>query len=299
MSPVHLRTGRSDAGPAVAAGSAPSFVARRRALALATAAACALGFAVVGVLAFEVEAGHARDAAMLRGFTGLYGSTIDSEIRIAARLVDPVPYAVMGMLCIAIALSRRRTRTAVAVAIVLVGTGLTAQIFKHALDEPRYADWIVGDSMQNGWPSGHATAAMTLALCAVIVAPPAWRVVTALLVCGCTVTVAYATLALTWHYPSDVLAGFAVAGLWASAALAVLARRDADRKAVPPPLLGLLAAVGGGGALVAAALVGVASARVGLDAVDGATAVVGALAVATLALTLLVLVAIAAPEADE
>ena len=277
----------------------PSLAARRPALALATTAACALGLAVIGVLALAVDAGHARDAAMLRGFTGLYGSTIDSEIRITARLVDPVPYAVMGMLCIAVALRRRRTSMAVAMAIVLIGTGVTAQILKHTLDQPRYADWILGDSMQNGWPSGHATAAMTLALCAVMAAAPAWRAVTALLVCGGTVSVAYATLALTWHYPSDVLAGFAVAGLWVSVALAVLVRRDADPRAAPPPLLRFVVAVGGAGALVAAALVGVASERIGLDAVDGGTAIVGALAVATLALTLLVVTAIAAPGADE
>jgi len=281
------------------ARSAPPVVPRRAALALAAATACALGLAVVGVVALIVEAGHERDAAMLRGFTGLYGARIDAEIRIAARVVDPIPYAFMGMLCIAVALARGRTSLAVATAVVLVGTGVTAQTLKHVLGQTRYADWLAGDPMQHGWPSGHATAAMTLALCAVMVAPAAWRAVTALLTWSCTVSVAYSTLALTWHYPSDVFAGLLVAGLWVSVALAILARRDADPRAVRPPLLGLLVAAGGAGALVAAALVGVASERVALGAADQATAVAGALAVATLPLALLVVTAISAADADD
>jgi len=290
---------RSGACPAVVARSAPPLVDQRLALARATAAACALGLAAVGVAALVVEAGHARDATILHGFTGLYGSSFDAEIRLAALLVDPVPYALIGLLCIAVALARGRTSTATATAVVLVGTGVTAQVLKRLLGQPRYAPWLLGDSMQNAWPSGHATAAMTLSLCAVMVSPPAWRAVTALVGCGYTVIVAYATLALTWHYPSDVLAGLLVAGVWISAALAVQARLGVGPPAATrPPLLGLVIALGGGGVLVTAALVGVASERVALDMAERATAVVGALVIAAVALALLVVTAIVAPEPD-
>lgn len=275
-------------------------VNRRGRLALVTAVACALGLMIVGVVALAVEPGHARDASMLHGFTGLYASSVESEMTIAARLVDPLPYAVMGLLCIAVALARRRTSTAAATAIVLVGTGATAHALKHLLGQPRYAPWLPGDPMQNWWPSGHATAAMTLALCAVMVAPPAWRAVTALVACGCTVSIAYATLALVWHYPSDVVAGFLLAGLWVSAALSVLASADvAAPRTVRPPLLGLVVALGGAGALIAAALVGVASGRVAIDWADRVSVVVGTLAIAALALALLVITAIGASEAGE
>lgn len=290
---------RSDAWPAVVPSSAPPLVNRRIALARATAVACALGLAVVGVVAFAVDAGHARDATILRGFTGLYGSSFDAEIRLAARLSDPVPYALIGLLWVAVALTRGRTSTAIATAVVLVGTGVTAQVLKRLLGQPRYAPWLLGDPMQNAWPSGHATAAMTLSLCAVMVAPPAWRAVAALIACGYTVIVAYATLALTWHYPSDVLAGLLVAGAWISAALAVQARLGVGPpRATRPPRLGLVLALGCGGLLVTAALVGVASERVALDTADGATAVIGALTIAALALALHVITAIVAPEPD-
>jgi membrane-associated phospholipid phosphatase len=279
--------------------SAPPLARRDQALAPAIAAACAVGLVAVGVLALTLPPVNARDAAILRGFTGLYGASIDAEIRVIAQAVDPLPYAFLGGLCFAVAVARRRTATAAAAGIALVGSGLTAQSLKHVLGQPRYLPWLYGDSMANGWPSGHATAAMTLALCAVVVAPPAWRAAVALFACGCTISIAFATLALTWHYPSDVLAGLLLGGLWVSAALTALGRLGAA-PSVPaaPPLLRVTVGAGACGVLVAAALVAVASARVGLDAVDAASAVAGALVIAGVALALVVVVAVAAPEAE-
>ena len=262
------------------------------------AVACGLGLVVVGVLAFRVDAAHARDAAMLHGFTGLYGASVGPAIRILARIADPLPYALMGLLCIGVAVSHGRTWTAMAVAVVLVATGGTTQALKHVLDQPRYAPWLPWDPMGNQWPSGHATAAMTLALCAVMVAPSAWRAVTALVAWGATVGLAYATLALTWHYPSDVLAGLLIAGVWVSAAVAVLLRIESgDRRAPRPPHIGAVGAIGAAGALLAGVVVGLASERVTLDGQDRLVTVAGAVGIAAVALALLLVTAIRAPEA--
>ena len=261
--------------------------------------ACAVALVAVGVVALAVAAAHARDATVLRGFTGLYGASVDAEIRVIAQAVDPLPYAFLGALCLAVAVVRHRMRTAVAVAIALVGSGLTAQALKHLLGQARYYPWLPGDSMANGWPSGHATAAMTLALCAVVVAPAAWRAAVALFACGCTISIAFATLALTWHFPSDVLAGLLVGGLWVSGTLAALGRLGgAAPAAARPPLLPVVVLIGTCGAVVAAALVAAASARVRLDAVDTASAVAGALVIAGVTLALAVAVAVAAPEEE-
>lgn len=269
----------------------------RSTLALVVAAACGLGLVGVGVLAFAVESAHERDAAMLHGFTGLYAPTLNSAIRVTARLVDPVPYACVGLLCIAVALVRRRPWRALAVGSVLVGTGVTAQALKQLLAQPRYADWLIEGKIDDAsWPSGHATAVMALALCAVMVAPPAWRTATAVLGVVCAVAVAYATLALTWHYPSDVLGGFLVAGLGASVALAVLARIEvAHPEPTRPPRFAWLLAVGAVGVVAAAAAAGAASERVALDAADRLTVVAGALAIAGLGFALVVATVIAAP----
>jgi hypothetical protein len=235
---------------------------------------------------------------MLHGFTGLAGERVYEQIRHIALLADPVPYALVGLACIGVALVRRRPERAIGAAVVLVGTGATTHALKHLLATPRYADWLFGGQIEAvSWPSGHATAAMTLVLCAVIVAPPAWRGAVALVGAAGVVILAYATLALTWHYPSDVFAGLLVAGLWSSLALAVLSRVEAAAaEPVGTPSLGWVAVPGAAGALVAATLAGLASERVTLDGADRATVVVGALALAALVVALVAATVVAATD---
>ena len=264
-------------------------------LALTSAAACAAGLAVVWVAAVRTAGGRERDEAMLHGFVGLARQRVYSQLTDVAQVVNPVPYAALGLACVGVALARRRTARALAVAVVVVGTGATTQALKHLLVQDRYIDWLGGNQIEGlTWPSGHGTAAMTIALCAVMVAPAAWRGAVALLGSAFAVVIAYATLALVWHYPSDLFAGFLVAGLWVFLALAVLARVEADApEAERAPRLDWPIALGAAGALVAAALVGVASEPVSLDGSDRATVVVGALALATLALSLALATAVA------
>jgi membrane-associated phospholipid phosphatase len=268
---------------------------RRVTLALGAAAACGVGLIGVGLAALGLHAGHKPDVATLHGFAGLYRSWLDSEIELTARLADPLPYAAVGLACIGVALARRRPARAAAVGVVLVGTGLTTQVLKHALAQQRYADWLgFGQVDPASWPSGHATAALSLVLCAVMVAPPAWRVAVGLVGTAATLALAAATLALAWHYPSDVLAGFLVAGLWVSLALAVLQRVEtADPEPARPPGLGWLLTLGTLGVAGTAVIVAVASRDVPLTAGDRQTAVAGAAVIAALALALVVTTVIA------
>jgi membrane-associated phospholipid phosphatase len=261
---------------------------RRVTLALGAAAACGIGLVGVGLAALRVDAGHDLDVATLHGFAGFYRSWLDSEIELTGRLADPVPYAAVGLACIGVALARRRALRAAAVGVVLLGTGLTTQLLKHALAEQRYADWLGFAQVDPAsLPSGHATAALTLVLCAVMVAPPSWRVAVGLLGAAGSVAVAYATLALAWHYPSDVIAGFLVAGLWVSLALAVLQRVEmADPEPARPAGLAWLLTLGTLGVIGAAAVAAVASQDVPVTAGDRQTAVAGAAAIAALALAL-------------
>jgi membrane-associated phospholipid phosphatase len=283
------------AGAARVARSAPRLRGTRARVALAIAAACGLGLVVVGLLALASDAGHARDSVILHGFSGLDRRRVDPVIEVTARLSDPLPYACLGLLCVGIALGRRRTYRAVAIGIVLVVSGATAQALKHGLAQPRPADWLLGGQVDDAsWPSGHATAAMTLALCAVVAVPQAWRAATALVGAAGAVAVAYATLALAWHYPSDVLAGFLLAALAVSAALAILAPLETDGVDRPglPPRWWLFA--GGAGTAAAAAVVGAASAPVALSGLDRMTVVAGAAAIAGVAVALVVATSVAA-----
>jgi hypothetical protein len=95
------------------------------------------------------------------------------------------------------------------------------------------------------WPSGHATASMSLALCLVLVVGPRLRPLAALVGATYAIGVGYALVALGWHLPSDVLGGYLVAAsftLVGAAALAALEtrrplpaarRRAGPREAIP------------------------------------------------------------------
>src|SRR5262245_49205472 len=270
-------------------------VRSRRHLPLLSAIACLVGMAVVAVVALAVPGGHVRDAAMLHGFVALDRPSVNFEITVMAHLADPLPYAVAGLLCIGVALARRRGWRALAVVGLLVITGASCQALKHLLAQPRLEAWLGGANEQVGnasWPSGHSTAAMTLALCAVLVVPPALRAVTALLGGAFAVGVGYAVLVLGWHFPSDVLGGFLLAGFWASLVVAALHRVEApepaQRQAWEP-----LVVVGGAAALVAAAVIGQRSDTAALYALERPTLVVGALAIPALALAIVTTVSAA------
>jgi membrane-associated phospholipid phosphatase len=269
-----------------------AFVAARRNLPLIAAFTCLLGLVAVAVLALVVPAGHERDAATLHGFMALDRPSVHFEIKVMAHLADTLPYACAGLLCIGIALARGRGWRAVAAAVLLVATGATTQALNHLLAQPRLETWLTDPLPPTSWPSGHSTAAMTLALCAVLVAPPALRAATALLGGAFAVGVGYAVLVLGWHFPSDVLGGFLVAGLWTSLAVAVLHRVEAPepaRRTAREPL----AALGGGAAVVAAALLGARADNVALYTFERPTLVAGALVIALLALALVTTVSAA------
>jgi membrane-associated phospholipid phosphatase len=272
----------------------------RRNLPIMAAVACALGLVAVAIVGLFSAAGHARDVAMLHGFSALDQSRFNSEIRLLARVPDPLPYAVIGLACIGVALRRRRPWRALTVGVLLVATGLTTQALKHLLAEPRFAAFLGpwGQIENVSWPSGHSTAAMTLALCAVMVSPPALRAITALVGGAFAVGVGYATLALTWHYPSDVVGGFLVAGLWVSVAIAVLQRVEpAGAESAHAPSWEPLAVVGGLGAIVAAIIVGTEAQTIAEYTQERTTVVAGALAIAVLALALVATVSAATTRA--
>jgi hypothetical protein len=180
--------------------------------------------------------------------------------------------------------------------VLLLATGATTHILKHSLNEPRISQWLGpwGQVGNNSWPSGHSTAAMTLALCAVMVSPPTQRALVAVFGGAFAIAVGYATLALTWHYPSDVVAGYLVAGLWVSLAVAVLQRVEhgAPEPTRPPPWEPLVL-LGGIVAVVAAAVVAVEAHAVTYYAHQRPTAVVGALTIALLAMAIVALISAA------
>jgi membrane-associated phospholipid phosphatase len=194
-----------------------------------------LTLALIWVVAALVPATHLRDAVVLHDFTLLSRPHVDAAANAVLAPFDPAPFIVLGAALVAAAFVRRRWRLALAVAVVLTMAPLSAQLLKpllaHAHDQAAGV-YITSAS----WPSGHATAATALVLCAMLVSPARLRPLVAVLGGLFALAVGCALLILAWHMPSDVLGGYFLAALWFALAVAGLrawARRAHPRREGP------------------------------------------------------------------
>ena len=196
-----------------------------------------LGCALVYVVALGTHWGHAADARALPG--GTSGLAWERAHAAASRAVHSIHVATIAVAMVAatlVALWRRRRDLVVVSVATLAGANLTTTILKPLLG---HADPLGGEParvLHSTFPSGHATAAMSLALVAVIVSPRRWRPWVALVAAGYAAAVGVALVLRFDHYPSDVVGGYLVAAAWAAAMAAVALRH---RENVPAPALAL------------------------------------------------------------
>jgi membrane-associated phospholipid phosphatase len=195
--------------------------------ALGIACLCALAMALVWVLAALVPAVHVRDAVLLRNFTHLESLQVNEVGSFLLKLLEPLLFTIWGTALVLVAIARDRPRVALAVAAVLGFAPLSAEKLKPLLahSHARAGAIHLGPA---SFPSGHSTAALALALCAVLVAPARLRPLVAILGAAFALAVGSALLILAWHMPSDVLGGYLMAALWM--ALAVAGLRAAERR---------------------------------------------------------------------
>ncbi len=144
---------------------------RRPVSLLIAAAGCALAAALVYAAVAVSATARWMDVAADHGFIGLRRPSLVPVAQAVAHSVDPAPLIVAGLALVAVAIWRGRLRVAAAVPVILIGATATSQILKPALGFPRFSEWLGdGQIASASWPSGHSTAAMSLALCAVLVA---------------------------------------------------------------------------------------------------------------------------------
>ena len=212
---------------------------RPRAL-LGAAFACVVAFVLLLGAAYWTAAGRFADGAALDGFRAVDHGRIDGAARVLASLADPVAFLILvaGVLWLALALGR--PRHAAAAALLLGGANLTTHLLKPLLAHPRGGGFDVHMSAA-AFPSGHATAAMSLALALVLVTPRELRRPAALVGGGYALAVSISLLVAGWHYPTDVVGGFLVATAWCLGALAAL-RASQRRWPVPGHARGRLRA---------------------------------------------------------
>lgn len=113
-------------------------------------------------------------------------------------------------------LYQRLWRTALFWLVAIAGSAILASILKTAIQRSRPDLWIAHASF--GFPSGHATQSMAIAIALVIL----WRssrkipIIVAISVAA-VFLVGVCRMYLGFHYPSDILAGWMLSLAWVSA----------------------------------------------------------------------------------
>lgn len=190
---------------------------------LSAAVACALAAMVVLLAAYGWGPAANLDVAALHGFMSLDTPSVD---RLAGRIALSMNVApmlvILTALCLA-GLAAGRSRQVVTALGVVAAANLTTQILKAVLAHPRF-DAALGpvQPAAAAFPSGHATAVMSLAVAALIIAPRRIRPVVAALSAIYVLAVSLSVLILGWHFPSDVVGGMLVATGYGCLGLALM-----------------------------------------------------------------------------
>jgi membrane-associated phospholipid phosphatase len=269
-------------------------MSRRPLFLLTLAVASALGAFAVWFAAFHVSVLRGLDAGAMQTFTGVARAPLEPSIRGVARLANPTWFLAGAAVLTLLALGRRRWLMAAVVPAILLAANATTQLLKPALADLRVLDLRRVEVIYAGsWPSGHSTAAMSLALCFVLVVGPRLRPLAALLGAGYAIAVGYALVALGYHLPSDVFGGYLVAATFTLVGVAALAAlearvpvrvaRGAPPLAISPPALAAAATV-----LVACAGMAavVRAPELALSALEHPTAIAAGAGIAALGIAL-------------
>jgi membrane-associated phospholipid phosphatase len=196
------------------------------ALPLLVAGLLVAAMALVWAVATHVESVRVQDAELLRHLAFGGGESTNRVAGLLLHLLNPVQFTIWAVAVVLFALARGSRRLAVAVALVMALAPFSADLLKPLLAEPHVG---FGRTISAGsWPSGHATAATALALSAVLVTPPRWRVLAVPLAVAFMFGVGAALLIRVWHMPSDLLGGYLLGALWI--ALAVAGLRASERR---------------------------------------------------------------------
>jgi membrane-associated phospholipid phosphatase len=173
---------------------------------------------------FHFAAVDRVDISIFNGFRSLaVRPVLPALANDIANLCDVFPYVFLCLIPLTIAWRRSRRLVAGVILVILICANETTEILKHALGGRRPVSLPTSVVHLHSFPSGHATASMTLGLCCVLAVPARWRPRVAIMAAVFAVAVVYSFLTLGWHYPSDALGGFLVASTWTLLGIAAIA----------------------------------------------------------------------------
>jgi membrane-associated phospholipid phosphatase len=189
---------------------------------------CVLLAMAIRVAAFSVGAVERLDGEAVTSHALPRGGAAEAVATALARPFDPAPYVLIVTAVVLAAVLRGRTMPGLVAAGVMVGAALTTQALKHLLASSRIPPgyWYFPP---DAWPSGHTTAAASLAFALVLIVPRGRRVPVAIAGAALTAAVGAALVLLGKHFPSDALGAVCVAAAWGAIGFHVLELSRARR----------------------------------------------------------------------
>jgi membrane-associated phospholipid phosphatase len=186
-------------------------------LPLFVAAVSAAGVAVIYRAFIRTITGQAVDTGALNGADVNHARVVE----LLSRTLNGTTGVSLVLVCLvaaAVGVIRRRVDLAVAAAALVIGANLTTQLLKTHLHRPD----LDGFPAPNSFPSGHTTAAASVAFALILALPHAVRGMVALIGAGYVTVIAVATVWAEWHRPSDTVAGLLVVLAWGGVITAAL-----------------------------------------------------------------------------
>ncbi|MFD9893418.1 phosphatase PAP2 family protein [Amycolatopsis sp. NPDC059027] len=192
------------------------------------AVACVVGFVTVYFGFVWTHRGQALEFAVLQ--RAPMSPETPSVVRATFWLDHVNEYSVGAVLLLVVLVGLLRRRPALAAAgtaVIVVTAALDRILVRWVLVRPNLVDDPANPD--NSFPSGHVAMATSALLGLLIVVPPAWRGVTALVGAVPVLGVAEMTMTLSWHRLSDTVGGNLLALGVACFGVAALVRRGGAR----------------------------------------------------------------------
>ena len=195
--------------------------ALRRLLAVCLAGVIVTAFAYAVTVGTEL--GQLMSELILGGRTGTPAAVRAAED--VLRTTSRAAIAASGVSVVALALLQRREALALVAGATVVLANLTTQVLKGAvLDRSDLLDNLFY-VLPNSFPSGHVTAAASVAVALLLVLPPMLRNPTVILASIAVALVGASTLLAGWHRMADAIGGVFVATAWGAGLTALLVWR--------------------------------------------------------------------------
>lgn len=211
-------TGSTPAEPMIAPAHARRTGVVRRLIVVA------VGASVIAALLYVVTVGTRTGQLVSELILGGRPASLESVVA-AERVLNVLSRSTVALgtlVLLAIALAQRRPRLAAYTVAAIIGANLTTQLLKTVLlDRSDLLDGLFYP-LPNSFPSGHATAAASIAVGLVLVLPPLLRAPSVVLSAVVVAIVGASTLAAGWHRMADAMGGVFVATAWAAGMAAIL-----------------------------------------------------------------------------